>query len=342
MLNKYIIKSVSEMFFPFFFVLFFISSIILLITIATITTNIKISLSDLGLLFYYGIPGSIFFVIAITFFSACVLGLNRLSYDYEMLIFFSLGISPKKIILMFLPLYLISSLVLIMFSFVMTPLSKSAYKDFLSYKSQTVDVNIAPGDFGQKIGDWLLYVDKKEGNIYKGLVLYSNRVGSEKGGGSENFIIAESGIAENKNGVLTMSLNNGNAYFDSESGFKKINFENMIVRSFFNTPSFKEYDLVEYWSGAFKGDKAQMRRFSQALVTSLFPIASIFFIPFFGIRNPRFHKNRVYLFVLGSVAIYFLVMYGLSLEMPFVGLLLPIVWFFSGFYLYRKYIARVY
>lgn len=342
MVSKYIIRAVSEIFFPFFFILFFISSIILLITIATITTNIKISLADLGLLFYYGMPGSIFFVIAITFFSACVLGLNRLSYDYETLVFFSLGISPKKIVLIFLPLCIIASVVLLMFSFVMTPLSKSAYKDFLNYKTQTVDVNINPGDFGQKIGDWLLYVDKKEGGKYGGLVLYSNSLGDSKNQASENFIIANTGEAKNENGILTLTLNDGNAYFDSEAIFKKIYFEKMIVRNFFSAPSFKEYSLKEYWISAFKGDKSQERRFSQGLVTSLFPIASIFFIPFFGIRNPRFHKNRVYLNVLGSVAVYFLIMYGTSLELPFIGLALPVVWFIIGFYLYKKYISKVY
>ena len=134
LLKRYILKSIGEMFFPFFFVLFFISSIILLLNIAMLTNGVKLSFSDLARLYYYGIPANTFFVIALTFYSACILGLSKLSYDSEMLVFFSLGVSPRRIIIALLPLCGLVSFVLLMFSLVMTPSHKNAYRHFISYK----------------------------------------------------------------------------------------------------------------------------------------------------------------------------------------------------------------
>ncbi|PAF45688.1 LptF/LptG family permease [Helicobacter sp. 11S02629-2] len=337
MLRHYVLKSISQMFFPFFFVLFFISVIISLITIATITNNIKMDLLSLLTLLYYSLPGSLFFVVSITFVAACILGLSRLSYDSEMLVFFSLGIGAKRIVYIILPICLLATAVLFMFSFIMTPLSKNAYRDFLVQKSTSVNINIKPGDTGQSLGDWLVYVDSKNDSKYNGLVLYSN-----KEAGKQSFIIANSGEALNKNAVFELELQNGEAYFNENKKAQKIGFEQMNIRSPIATGSLSSYDLVSYWVKAFKGDSSQARRFSQGFVTSLFPIASLFLIPFFGIRNPRFHKNRSYLYVLGSTIVYFLLMYGLSMELPFVGLALPFVWFFAGLFLYIKYIRKVY
>ena len=81
LLKKYILRSIAEMFFPFFFVLFFIASIILLLNIAMLTNGVRLSMSDLLQLYLYGIPANTFFVIALTFYSACILGLSKLSYE---------------------------------------------------------------------------------------------------------------------------------------------------------------------------------------------------------------------------------------------------------------------
>lgn len=338
LLKKYILRAIGEMFFPFFFVLFFIASIILLLNIAMLTNGVQLSITDLLRLYLYGIPANTFFVVALTFYSACILGLSKLSYDSEMLVFFSLGVSPKDIIRILLPLCAIVSFVLFMFSFVMTPNSKQAYKDFISFKRSEVNVDLKPGDFGQRIGDWLVYIDSKENNVYHGLVLYANKTDQLK----ENFIIAQSGKIENKQGIIELVLYDGEAYFSDKEYLQRIEFREMIVRNFIDGAKDGDHNLFKYWASAFHGDHKQLKRLSQSFCTSLFPFVSIFFILFFGIKNPRFHKNYAYFYVLGSGSSYLLLMYILSMNAPLLSLSLPFVWLFIGWFLYRKYVKRFY
>lgn len=337
--KKYILKSVGEMFFPFFFVLFFISSIILVLNIAVLTNGVKLSLGDLSRLYYYGIPANTFFVIALTFYSACVLGLSKLSYDSEMLVFFSLGYSPRDIIRVLLPLCVLVSFVLLMFSLVMTPAHKSAYRAFINYKTSEIDVNLKPGDFGQKIGEWLVYVDTQTGkNEYGGLVLYADSSTQAK----ENFIIAKRGVIVNENGVIELRLSDGEAFFYDKDLLQKAEFKEMVVRNFLQDSNFEAQDLIKYWEGAWQGDGKTLKRLSQSICTSFLPLVSIFFMLFFGIKNPRFHKNYAYFYVLGSGAAYLILMYFLSMKLPFLSLFFPLLWLLLGYFLYVKYVKRFY
>lgn len=338
MVKKYIFLAISQIFFPFFLVLFFISSVVLLIGIAGVTLVVKMGAMDLALLFLYSLPGTIFFIIPITFFAACVLGLSRLCYDYELLVFFSLGISPKKILNFFVPISLLVSIVLLMFSLAMIPLSKSAYSDFIAEKRSKVDINIRSGEFGQKLGDWLVYVNEVNHNHYGQLVLFSSNELSQEG-----FIVANSGEVKNDNGIFEMILYHGDAYFAKDNEIKKINFEEMKLKNETPTPKLNSYDLISYWKKAFENNPAQARRLAQAIMTSVFPIVSVFLIPLFGIANPRFHKNLSYVYILFGVGIYFLIMHIASQNIPFLGtILLPTLWLITSYYLYRRFISRVY
>lgn len=337
--KKYILKSVGEMFFPFFFVLFFISSIILVLNIAALTNGVRLSFGDLARLYYYGIPANTFFVIAVTFYSACVLGLSKLSYDSEMLVFFSLGYSPRDIIKILLPLCGLVSFVLLMFSLVMTPAHKNAYRNFINYKTSEIDVNLKPGDFGQKIGEWLVYVDSQIAkNEYGGLVLYADSSTQAK----ENFIIARRGMIKNENGVIELRLSDGEAYFYDKERLQKAEFKEMVVRNFLQDSNFEAQDLIDYWRGAWEGDGKVLKRLSQAICTSLMPLFSIFFMLYFGIKNPRFHKNHAYFYVLGSGGAYLLLMYFLSMKVPFISLFFPLVWLVLGYFLYVRWVRRFY
>lgn len=338
MFKDYLFRSISQIFFPFFLVLFFISSVVLLINLANITLVVKMDFIDLLLVFLYLMPGTIFFIIPITFFAACVLGLSRLSYDYELLVFFSLGISPKKILHFFLPISLIVSAVLLVFSLALIPLSKSAYSDFLAEKRTKIDVNIRAGDFGQKLGDWLVYIDRVDGNIYEELVLFS---GTDLG--QESFVVAQKGKVENDKGVFKLSLENGDAYFAKDDSIKKVHFKQMAIQSEAKKTNLSSYNLIAYWKRAFGDSHSQARRLSQAILTSLFPIASVFLILLFGIANPRFHRNFSYLYILGAVVVYFLAVHILGENAPLLGILiLPPIWVIGSYYFYRKKILSVY
>ncbi|PAF51556.1 LptF/LptG family permease [Helicobacter sp. 13S00477-4] len=338
MIKQYIFLSISQIFFPFFLVLFFIASIVLLIGIAGVTLIVKMDVLDLAQLFLYSLPGTVFFIIPATFFAACVLGLSRLSYDYELLVFFSLGVSPQKILKIFIPVSVLVSIVLLLFSLVMIPLSKSAYSDFIAEKKNKVNINIRPGEFGQKLGDWLVYVNKANGNHYENLVLFSS-----DGLSTESFIVANSGNVNNLKGFFELDLYDGDAYFAKNKEIKKIDFRVMSLRNETSVLKLSSYDLIDYWHSAFEGSSSQARRLSQAIMTSLFPIVSIFLIPLFGVANPRFHKNLSYVYILLGIGIYFLIMHITSQNVPFWGMaLLPSSWIVGSYYLYRRFILKFY
>lgn len=330
----------SQFFFPFFIVLFFVSSVILLISIAGITIIVKISFGDLAQIFLYSLPSTIFFIIPITFVGACVLGLLKLANDYELLVLFSLGISPRRILRFFAPLSVLVSAVMLIFSLALIPIAKNSYERFIDVKRTQIDVNIKPGELGQKLGVWLVYVDSivqtSLGKTYKDLVLFSNQK-------EQSFIVSKEGAIENKNGVFSLSLDDGNAYFFKDNEIEKLNFKNMQIRSKNTSQNLSPYDLIGYWKGAFKGDRALKRRFSQGIMTSLFPIVSLFFIPLLGIINPRMQKNRSQILLLIMMITYFVLVHVLSDGLGLIfSLLLPSFWLILGYVLYVRFIKRIY
>lgn len=338
-IRQYLFLSFAKLFFIFFIILFFISSIVVLIGIAGVTFVIKISFSELLYLYMYSLPNSVFFILPITFFATAVLSLSKLSYDSELLVFFSLGISPNSIIKVFLPISVLTSITLLIFSLAIVPLSNSAYRNFIDEKKTSVDVNIKSGEFGQQLGNWLVYVDDVRDREYHNLVLFS-----KNGLEFESFILANKGEANNAFGVFEMDLHNGIAYIADSLDFKKIVFENMIVRSKISEPQLRSYDLLDYWSNAFDGSSKKLSRlFSQSILISLFPLFSIALLPLFGIANPRFHKNFSYLYIIVSILIFYTFTYIISSNIPLLGIVpFLVMWSVVSYLLYKRYILRFY
>lgn len=339
MYKKYFLTAFAQFFFPLFIVLFFVSSVILLITIAGSSHVVKLHFLDLLFLFLYSLPNTVFFIIPVTFFASCVLCISRLSYDYEMLVFFSLGVKPFELVKTFLPLTLIVTLTSLVFSLGAVPISKRAFDNFIEQKKVDIDINIRAGEFGQKIGDWLVYVESAQDRVYKNLVLFST-----KGLGFENFITASEGSITNKQGVFTLGLNNGESYMAQEEEFRKVMFERMDIRTQVGEAPLSGYDLLEYWKDAFNGEsQSKERKFAKAVLVSIFPLLSIFLIPLIGIANPRYHKNFSSFFTLGSILLFYVCVHVVVGEAPFVALgVIPIVWVLGSYLLYRYKIKPLY
>lgn len=339
MLKRYLFMSFAQVFFSFFLVLLFIASIVLLIDIAGRTYVVKMSFFDLGTLFFYLLPSSLFFIIPITFFAALVLSISRLAYEYELMVCFSLGGKPFDIVRFFLPITLLVTAILFVFSLIVLPLANSASKNFVAQKRADIDVNIKPGEFGQKLGDWLVYVDSAQNRAYKNLILFS-----ENGFEGDTLIVAQEGKTNNNQGLFELNLKQGSAYFAATDEVKRADYEQMSVRQNVGEPQLRSYDLLEYWGDAFNPNASQKsRKLAQAVLVSLFPLVSLFLVPLFGIANPRFSSNLSYFYVIGAVTLYFVCMHIISEQFPHIGMIiLPLLWFCVSFVLYRKFIAKFY
>lgn len=339
MYKRYFLNAFGQFFFSLFTVLFFVSSVILLITIAGSSHVVKLNFVDLMFLFLYSLPNTVFFIIPITFFTSCVLAISRLSYDYEMLVFFSLGVKPFALVKTFLPLTLIVTLTSLVFSLGAVPISKRAFENFIEQKKVDVDINIRAGEFGQKIGDWLVYVESAKDRIYQNLVLFSS-----KGFGFENFINADQGSVSNKGGIFSLALKNGESYMAQDNEFRKVVFEEMNIRTQVGEAPLSGYDLIEYWRDAFNGEsQSKQKRFAKAILVSIFPLLSIFLIPLIGIANPRYHKNFSSFYVLISIVLFYAGAHIFVEQKAFLALaVIPPVWFVLTYILYARKIKPLY
>ncbi len=137
-------------------------------------------------LYIYSIPQVIFYTLPISFFISLTICLSKLSSEYEMVVITSYGLNPLNIIKIFLPLTTILTIFLLVISLGLIPKTKYLTKTFSEIKKKEANFNIKESEFGQKFGDWLIYINGKDKNIYKEVTLFK----SEKS--SENFIVSES------------------------------------------------------------------------------------------------------------------------------------------------------
>lgn len=339
MYKKYFFYAFAQVFFPFFIVLFFVSSVILLITVSGSSYAVKLTFLDLAYLFLYSMPNMVFFIIPITFFASCVLAISRLAYDYELLVFFSLGVKPFALVKTFFPLTLIVSVTSLVFSLGAVPISKRAFDNFIERKKVDIDINLKAGEFGQKIGDWLVYAQSAEDRVYKDLVLFSMN-----GMSFENFISAQEGRLGNEGGIFGLTLERGESYLARRAEFKKVLFEEMKIKTRVGEAPLSGYDLVDYWQDAFtQNNHGKQRKFAKAVLIAIFPILSLFLIPLIGIANPRYHKNFSAFYIIGSIVLYFVLVQVLADAFPYSALVaLPILWMVGSYFLYRIKIKPIY
>lgn len=339
MYKKYLFYAFAQVFFPFFIVLFFVSSVILLITVSGSSYAVKLTFLDLAYLFLYSMPNMVFFIIPITFFASCVLAISRLAYDYELLVFFSLGVKPFELVKTFFPLTLIVSITSLVFSLGAVPISKRAFDNFIERKKVDIDINLKAGEFGQKIGDWLVYAQSAEDRVYKDLVLFSIN-----GVSFENFISAQEGRLGNEGGIFGLTLERGESYLARKVEFKKVLFEEMKIKTRVGEAPLSGYDLVDYWQDAFiHNNHSKQRKFAKAVLIAIFPILSLFLIPLIGVANPRYQKNFSAFYVIGAIVFYFVFVQILAEVFPYFALcLIPVLWMAGSYLLYRFKIKAIY
>ncbi|TLD87784.1 LptF/LptG family permease [Helicobacter sp. MIT 05-5294] len=344
-IKNFLFQSFAQIFFPIFLVLFFIASVVIFIRVASVTFVVKISFFELLSLYFYTLPTMIFFVIPLSFFIACAIGLSRLSFDYELPVLFALGMNPQTLVKIFLPIAFLASFSLLILSLVLTPLSDIAYRQFLEERKNSININLQAGEFGQKLGEWLVYAqeNKEDENVYENIVLLSLAKENKE---DKGLIFAKVARISNNNGVMEVVLTNGKVYRKPRDEIEKIGFNELILRNAMSSLESSELGLIEYWKRAFYPNNRQektKRNLSMYLLLSLFPLISLFYYPFLGIKNPRYQKNYTILQSMAIVGAFYALMYLCANYIPLLGsVVLPFLWAFGGYWLYRRYVTRFY
>lgn len=338
-LRKYLITSYSQTFFPIFFTLYTITSIVYLVKIASLTSVIQINFVELLELYSYSVPTILFYTLPISIFIAMSLGLAKLSNEYELIVITSFGLNPRKIIRLILPTLLLSTLLMIIVSLALIPKADNMKDIFLYDKQVESQFNIKASEYGQEFGDWLLYVNEEKNGIYKDIVLFQHNVEEKE----DTFIIAKFAELKNNKQSLNLSLSDGKVIKVKEN-VNQVNFKRMVInnqlKQLVNINTVK--DLLNYWEGI-KKDKGLEKDFTFYILISFLPIFSLLFIISVGYYNPRYEKNKSTVWGLLLATFYVLVAQKLAKDIGLLSLLyIPTIWIVLSYILYRYKIRPYY
>lgn len=335
-LQHYLYSQLAHTFFPIFFGLYFITSIIFLVKIAALTSVITINVGELFELYLYVIPTIIFYTAPISFFVSLVITLAKLSSEYELIVITSFGLNPLKILKIFFPIALVLALGLMVVSVGLIPKAKFLNEKFLVQKQKEANFNIKASEFGQKFGDWLIYISEKNEKTYYDIKLFKTI--EEK----DQFILANSAVLDNDKGDLSFKLNDGKSFHIDKEVFNQIDYKHMDINDSIRNDRNEIFtNAYDYWK--VRLDENSTDKFTFYILTSIFPLLSLFLVVSFGYFNPRYEKNRAVALCMVSVVIYYVFM-ELVTENLFLHALyiVPFAWVVATYVFYAKSIKQQY
>jgi lipopolysaccharide export system permease protein len=295
-LRRYILSHLSILFFSIFLPLFAIASVIFLIKLATYTAVIQLSIAEMGKLYLFVVPELLFYTLPIAFVVGGALALYRLSNDNEMVVVFSLGISPSFVArVLALPALLLTLLMLINF-IVVIPYIKVISGNFIEKKRAEAKFNLTASEFGHNFGDWMLFINKSSQNsrAFEEVVLFNKAMKEE--------IIIKADKAEliNKKGVLTLKLDEGSSYSYSDKLLKTMLFKTAYINDKMSTDPTFYRNTLDFWSNDVEREKKNRLLITNSLL-SLFPLLSVFLMIALGVVHARHQKRWIYLWLFLSI-----------------------------------------
>jgi len=347
-LQQYILRHFSFYFFSIFTPLFLIASMVILIQIASKTLIVQIDMLDLARIYLFFLPKIFYYTLPITFFISSVLTIAKLSFDYELIVLFSMGIDPKKIMYIFLKLSIILSMLLLFTSLLVIHHTGQLNGNFKNYKKKEAQFNIKATEFGQKFGKWFIFIDEKiDKYTFKNIVLF------QEDAKSENFIIAKKAELVNSSGTLVLNLYDGKTFNYTKNNFEQINFKVMTINDSFINDHDSYENAKTYWIDPIvnyvkyntnkKTAYSRMELLGFYIIISLFPILIVPLILSFGISNSRHeksHKNTYMFFIIG---IYFGLMAELTKALYLWSIpVFVLLWFPLALYIYKIKVKELY
>ena len=327
-LHKYLLNNLSSTFFPIFFTLFAVTSIIYLVKIASLTSIITMSGFEMMYLYSLNIPVILFYSLPVSFFVSAIINVAKISSEYELIVINSFGLSPLKVMKNFIPISLLMSIALLLISFVLIPKANYSKDIFINKKKQEARFNIKPSEYGQKFGPWYIYVSDKKKNTYFNIILYQNEQNKN------TFISAKKATLTNNGNSLSLELFDGTSSIISDE-LKLVKFKKMIINNHLKQPkqisSLK--DIINYWIKGNNDDDLLKNYFISTL-----PIISILLYISLGYFNPRYQKNHSTAYAMLFLISYIVVMQKLSKTEDLYSMIyLPLTWIIIsiGIYILR-------
>lgn len=336
-LQNYLYSQLSATFFPIFLGLFFITSVIFLVRISSLTAIITLDFFELFRVFSYSIPNIIFYTMPISFFISMIITLSKLSSEYELTVITSFGLNPTKILKSFIPITLLLTLMFLVVSVGLIPKVDFERHKFVDMKKKEANFNIKAGEFGQKFGDWLIFINDQTENLYKNVKLLKIEVNKDQ------FVVSKSATLDNDKGILSIKLDEGKAFLIDQNELNQINYQKMYINDSIAGAKTSVFTTTyEFWKNNLK-DKGDIDDFTFYILTSIFPLISLFLVATFGYFNPRYEKNRAILYSLIAIVLYYVLVKTISGKLLLHSLyIIPTIWFIGTYILYSKTIKKEY
>jgi len=324
-------KSFLTVFIPFFFIV----SLVYLVKIALLTSQIQISFGELFQLFGYYTPMIIFYALPLSFIVALVSLFLRLSSDNELIALFALGYPVRRIIYPFLLIGILFSVLLITISFGAMPQSKQLYSAFKDSKKSEMAFNIVPQKLGQEYGNHSIYIQDEANGKFQSVVIYG-----QDANGEDQIFASEKATTTKERGIFSMTLIDGRGYLFAPDSLQEVIYEKLTLYDAMGQRDFDFENISEFWTKSVS-DEGRERKMLFFMFVSLIPIASIYIIAAFAIINPRYQQNRSFL-ISGGVSILFYTIASMLDKGGTKALLLLaiIVTVATGYLLFRRQVAR--
>jgi lipopolysaccharide export system permease protein len=333
--SKYISVNFTKAFLTIFLPIFFIGSLVLIITLSSVTSIMQVSFVEMVQIFGYKLPLIIFYSVPVSFLVAVATTLTQLSSENELIALFSLGITSKKIMRQLWIIATLFTLLLLVLSLLEMPQATQRYKAFKAHKLSQAKVNITPSRLGQKFGDIFVYLKEKDGLKMKDIVLYTK----DKNGSNRLFIAKEAGI-DNLNSAITLSLKDGSGYTFDKSSLKEINYDIMKIFHNIDSESYNYRNVIEYWINYSYSPKKKGRILFFIFI-SMIPMLGLYIIASFSIINPRYQKSYAYPILALTTTALFVIATALRKDGSFVLLVLAIAVIGAfGWVLFRQKVVR--
>lgn len=329
LLKNYLFITISQTFFPIFFTLFAITSIVYFVKIASLTSIIQINFLELMLLYLYSVADILFYTVPVSVFISFILSFSKLSSEYELMVLTSFGLNPLKFVKLIMPVLLLISFFLLIVSLAVFPKSDYLKNSFINQKKTEAQFNIKPSEYGQEFGEWLIYVKSEKKGLYEDMVLY------RKNSQNQSFITAKKAYIENDGLALKLYLLDGSAV-NLKSKMQQVDFEKMVIynkiKQVANIKTLK--DLVLYWQ-EISQNNAKKEDFIYYVLMSMFPLISVLMIVSLGYFNPRYDKNFATVYAVALAVVYIIAINKLSQGFGFELLyILPLLWIVVGYLIY--------
>jgi lipopolysaccharide export system permease protein len=335
-LRHYIFAQLNILFFSIFIPLFVIASVIFMIKLATYTSIIQLTVGEMGKLYLFVLPELLFYTLPISFIVAATLSLYRLSNDNEMVVVFSLGISPAFLVrILSLPAFLLA-LVLLSDFLIVTPYIKSISKNFLAQKKAEAKFNLSASEFGHNFGDWMLFISKSDNNdrTYGDVVLFNKNLKEEV------LLIATQAELKNHQGNLQLQLHNGEGYTYNDEDFKRMQYKTLSINDMITNDNSLYTNTFEYWTSPIDHEYRKNLLITNTLL-SLFPLLSLFIIVGLGVVHARHQKRWIYLWLFVTIILFYssAILIGRMIDYHAIWVV-ALAWLVVTYFIYRQLVGN--